>query len=133
MITDVESGEIICNRCGIVVVRDLEDTNKIWHNAEDNLKDTRNGDPSSLTLYDQGLTTKIGNTNRDASGNVIDSMMITRLNKMRFHDKRSQINKSAQNLGRAFRRLDSLKDKLGLSNAVIEKTAYIYRKFQEAG
>jgi transcription initiation factor TFIIIB Brf1 subunit/transcription initiation factor TFIIB len=25
MITDVESGEIICNRCGIVVVQDLED------------------------------------------------------------------------------------------------------------
>jgi transcription initiation factor TFIIIB Brf1 subunit/transcription initiation factor TFIIB len=26
MITDVESGEIICNQCGIVVVQDLEDT-----------------------------------------------------------------------------------------------------------
>jgi transcription initiation factor TFIIIB Brf1 subunit/transcription initiation factor TFIIB len=28
MITDVESGEIICNRCGIVVVQDLEDKKK---------------------------------------------------------------------------------------------------------
>jgi transcription initiation factor TFIIB len=133
MITDVESGEIICNRCGIVVVRDLEDTKKIWHKAEDNGNDTRNGNPSSLTLYDQGLTTKIGNTNRDASGNVINSMMMIRLNRMKTLDKRSQINKSARNLGRAFRQLDSLKDKLGLSNAVIEKTAYIYRKVQEAG
>ena len=133
MITDVESGEIICNKCGIVVVRDLEDTKKIWHKAEDNGNDTRNGNPSSLTLYDQGLTTKIGNTNRDASGNVINSMMMVRLNRMKNLDKRSQINKSARNLGRAFRQLDSLKDKLGLSNAVIEKTAYIYRKVQEAG
>jgi transcription initiation factor TFIIB len=133
MITDVESGEIICNRCGIVVVRDLEDTKKIWHKAEDNQGSTRNGNPSSLTLYDQGLTTKIGNTNRDASGNLINSMMMTRLNRMKNLDKRSQINKSARNLGRAFRQLDSLKDKLGLSNAVIEKTAYIYRKVQEAG
>jgi transcription initiation factor TFIIB len=133
MITDVESGEVICNRCGIVVVTDLEDTKKIWHKAEDNVNDTRNGNPSSLTLYDQGLTTQIGNTNRDASGNVINSMMMARLNKMRYQDKRSQINKSARNLGRAFRQLDSLKDKLGLSNAVIEKTAYIYRKVQEAG
>ena len=133
MITDVESGEIICNRCGIVVVRDLEDTKKIWHKVEDNGSDTRNGNPSSLTLYDQGLTTKIGNTNRDASGNVINSMMMVRLNRMKNLDKRSQINKSARNLGRAFRQLDSLKDKLGLSNAVIEKTAYIYRKVQEAG
>jgi transcription initiation factor TFIIB len=133
MITDVESGEIICNKCGIVVVRDLEDTKKIWHKAEDNGNDTRNGNPSSLTLYDQGLTTKIGNSNRDASGNIINSMMMVRLNRMKNLDKRSQINKSARNLGRAFRQLDSLKDKLGLSNAVIEKTAYIYRKVQEAG
>jgi transcription initiation factor TFIIB len=133
MITDVESGEIICNQCGIVVVQDLEDNKKIWHKAEDNTSDTRNGNPSSLTLYDKGLATLIGNTNRDASGNVINSMMMTRLNKMRFHDKRSQINHSARNLIRAFRQLDSLKDKLGLSNAVIEKTAYIYRKVQEAG
>ena len=133
MITDVESGEIICNQCGIVVVKDLEDTTKIWHKAEDDKIDTRNGNPTSLTLYDQGLATLIGNTNRDASGNVINSMMVTRLNKMRYQDKRSQINKYARNLGRAFRQLDSLKDKLGLSNAVIEKTAYIYRKIQEAG
>ena len=133
MITDVESGEIICNRCGIVAVQDIEDVKKIWYKAEDNISDTRNGSPTSLTLYDQGLATTIGNTNRDASGNVINSMMMTRLNKMRFHDKRSQINKPARNLGRAFRQLDSLKDKLSLTNAVIEKTAYIYRKVQEAG
>jgi transcription initiation factor TFIIB len=133
MITDVESGEIICNRCGIVVVKDLEDTKKIWHKAEDNISDTRNGNPSSLTLYDQGLTTKIDNSNRDASGNIINSMMMSRLNRMKNLDKRSQINNSARNLSRAFRQLDSLKDKLALSNAVIEKTAYIYRKVQEAG
>jgi transcription initiation factor TFIIIB Brf1 subunit/transcription initiation factor TFIIB len=94
----------------IVVVQDLEDTKKIWHKAEDNsTNDTRNGNPSYLTLYDQGLATTIGNTNRDASGNVIDSMMVTRLNKTRFQDKGSQINKSARNLIGAFRQLDSLK------------------------
>jgi transcription initiation factor TFIIB len=133
MITDVESGEIICNQCGIVVERGLEDTTKIWHKAEDDKIDTRNGNPSSLTLYDQGLTTLIGNTNRDASGNIINSMMVTRLNKMRYQDKRSQINTSARYLIRAFRQLDSLKDKMNLPHAVIEKTAYIYRKVQEAG
>ena len=133
MITDIESGEIICNQCGIVVFQGLEDTKKIWHKTEDFTSDTRNGIPSSLTLYDLGLTTKIGSINRDASGKPIDSMMISRLNKIRYHDKRSQINKSARNLVRAFRQLDLLKDKLGLSNAVIEKTAYIYRKVQGAG
>jgi transcription initiation factor TFIIIB Brf1 subunit/transcription initiation factor TFIIB len=42
LITDVESGEIICNRCGIVVDQDLEDTKKVWYKTEDNLSDTRN-------------------------------------------------------------------------------------------
>jgi transcription initiation factor TFIIB len=133
IITDIESGEIICDSCGIVLVQGLEDTRKIWHRAEDSTNDTRNGTPTSLTLYDQGLATLIGNTNRDASGNIINSMMMTRLNKMRYHDKRSQINKSSRNLIGAFRQLNSLKEKLGLTNAVIEKTAYIYRKVQEDG
>ncbi|HET7642798.1 MAG TPA: hypothetical protein VFK40_04770, partial [Nitrososphaeraceae archaeon] len=76
MITDIESGEIICNRCGMVIVRDVEDTRKSWYNLGNYSSDTRNGNPSSLTLYDQGLTTKIGNTNRDASGNIINSLMM---------------------------------------------------------
>ena len=51
MLTDVESGEITCNKCGIVVVKNLEDTTKIWNKAEDggdrsNKIDTRNGNPS---------------------------------------------------------------------------------------
>ena len=133
LITDAESGELICNRCGIVIGKNLEDTKKGWHRAEDNTNDTRNGNPSSLTLYDQGLTTRIGSTNRDASGNIINSLMMARLTRMKNLDKRSHINKSARNFGRAFRQLDSLKDKMGLSNAVIEKTAYIYRRVQEAG
>jgi transcription initiation factor TFIIB len=33
----------------------------------------------------------------------------------------------------AFKLLDILKDKLGLSDAVVEKVAYIYRKIQERG
>ena len=89
LITDAESGEIICNRCGIVIVKNLEDTKKIWQRAEDNTNDTRNGNPSSLTLYDQGLTTRIGNTNRDASGNIINSLMMARLTRMKNLDKRS--------------------------------------------
>jgi transcription initiation factor TFIIB len=89
LITDAESGEIICNRCGIVIVKNLEDTKKIWQRAEDHTNDTRNGNPSSLTLYDQGLNTRIGNTNRDASGNIINSLMMARLTRMKNLDKRS--------------------------------------------
>ena len=38
-----------------------------------------------------------------------------------------------RNLYRAFYELNLLKDKLGLSDAIIEKTAYIYRKVEGRG
>jgi transcription initiation factor TFIIB len=38
-----------------------------------------------------------------------------------------------RNLFQAFSRLDALKDKLGLSDTIIEKTAYIYRKAEDKG
>jgi transcription initiation factor TFIIB len=38
-----------------------------------------------------------------------------------------------RNLRQAFSELERLKDKLGLSDVIIEKTAYIYRKAQERG
>ena len=38
-----------------------------------------------------------------------------------------------RNLYRAFSELHMLKDKLGLSDAIVEKTAYIYRKVEHNG
>jgi transcription initiation factor TFIIB len=38
-----------------------------------------------------------------------------------------------RNLRAAFSQLDILKDKLGLPDAIIERTAYIYRKAHERG
>ena len=125
------NSKYICNRCGIVAVQDLEDTKKIQYKTEDSTTGTRNGNSTSLTIYDRGLAILIGNTNRDASGNVINSMMMIRLNKMRYQDKRSQINNAARNLIRAFRQLDSLKDKLALTNAVIEKTDIFTEKYRK--
>jgi transcription initiation factor TFIIB len=47
---------------------------------------------------------------------------------------RMQIGSSTnRNLYKAFYELHVLKDKLGLSNAIVEKTAYIYRKVEGRG
>jgi transcription initiation factor TFIIB len=52
--------------------------------------------------------------------------------RLRTWDSRTQYSSGAdKNLMQAFSELDILKDKLGLSHAVIEKIAYIYRKAQE--
>jgi transcription initiation factor TFIIB len=59
--------------------------------------------------------------------------MQAKFNRLRSYDKRLQIDKSSRNLSIAFRQLNTLKDRLSLSNAVIEKTAYIYRRVQQDG
>jgi transcription initiation factor TFIIB len=91
----------------------------------------RTGMPFSIARSDMGLSTIMGRTNKDARGNKISSSMLSRLRRW---DSRIQLYASTdKNLVQAFVELDTLKDKLGLPNAVIEKTAYIYRKAQQRG
>jgi len=87
---------------------------------------------TSLARHDMGLSTIIGRTDRDASGQKIDATMRSKMDRLRFWDYRTQIRSATdRNLRNAFFQLDVLKDKLGLSNSIVEKVAYIYRKAQE--
>ena len=55
-----------------------------------------------------------------------------RMDRLRIWNLRTQYRSSTdRSLSRAFTGLDRLKDKLGLSDAVVEKATYIYRKAQE--
>ena len=135
MITDRESGEIICNRCGRVISDYIETNSHDWHTSITDRCNNRSGigmSLSSLARHDMGLSTIIGRTDRDASGNILDTAMRSRMQRLRTWDIRSQAHSSAaKNRKQAFTQLSILKDKLNLSDAVIEKTAYIYRKAQE--
>ena len=135
MITDRESGEIICNRCGRVISDYIETNSHDWHTSITDRSNNRSGigmSLSSLARHDMGLSTIIGRTDRDASGNILDAAMRSRMQRLRTWDIRSQAHSSAaKNRKHAFTQLSILKDKLNLSDAVIEKTAYIYRKAQE--
>ena len=135
IITDSESCEIICSNCGIVISDyALDMTRPEWgaFGAEEIHDKHRTGILTSLARFDMGLSTTIGRTNRDASGNILDTAMRSRMQRLRTWDIRSHAHVSAdKNRKQAFTQLSILKDKLNLSDAVIEKTAYIYRKAQE--
>jgi transcription initiation factor TFIIB len=92
----------------------------------------RTGTPTSLAKHDRGLATIISKTGRDAGGQKLDAYMYSTFKRLRTWDLRIQYSGSTyRNLVLAFSELNVLKDKLGLSDAVIEKIAYIYRKAQE--
>jgi transcription initiation factor TFIIB len=133
IITDSESGEIICVKCGRVISDKLQEIGPEWRtfSTDETEAMTRTGIPQSLARHDMGLSTIIGRTDRDASGNKLDAAMRTRMNRLATWDMRSQLHTPKdRSLRQAFFQLDVLKDKLGLSDSIVEKTAYIYRKAQ---
>ena len=137
IITDSESGEVICVNCGMVITEKSEDiTNPEWRafTTEEQNKKVRTGAPTSLARHDMGLSTIIGRENKDASGQIIDTTMRSKIERLRIWDHRTLFHTSGdRNFMKAFGQLDRLKEKLGLSDTIIEKAAYTYRKVQERG
>ena len=136
-VTDPESGEVICGNCGTVISDRIQDTDRPeWraYSTEQEKDRSRTGIPISLARADMGLATTIGKSNRDASGRLLDAAMCNRMQRLRTWDLRTRSHTSSdRNLLQAFNELDILKDKLALSDAVVEKIAYIYRKVQQRG
>jgi len=129
-ITDFETGEMFCEDCGFVLSERVEDSGPERRSFLDDRVDRgRTGSGASLAKHDQGLSTIINPINKDASGKPLSSLMKNTLKRLRILDSRSQVYTPVdRNLIQAFNELNRLKDKLALSDAVIEKAAYIYRK-----
>src|SRR5215204_1990927 len=136
-ITDPNSGEIICSNCGMVISDKIEDIihpERHTYTLEEVDKKAGTGAPYSLARHDMGLSTIIGRENKDASGQIIDTAMPSKIERLRTWDARTRMrNPRDRNFMKAFGQLDRLKEKLGLSDTTVEKAAYIYRKIQERG
>ncbi len=138
IIMDPESGEYICSNCGLVLpIEKVEEIRPKWRNfalEQKNNNRIRTGMPTSLARHDMGLSTIIGKTDRDYTGNRIATSIKPTIDRLRILDYRTQLYSSTdRSLKRAFAELDILKDKLAMPDSVIEKTAYIYRKAQSRG
>jgi transcription initiation factor TFIIB len=138
VITDHESGEVICSKCGLVISDNIQESRaeSCASLPTDAIYDRgRNaGLPNSLARHDMGLSTIIGRPNRDASGHILDAAMRSRMERLRRWDHRIKTSTfKVGNLMVAFNQLDTSKDKLGLPDTIVEKTAYIYRKAQQRG
>lgn len=127
VITDSETGEIICQTCGKVLQEKTEDSGKEWR-VFDSESRIRVGARTSLASYDMGLSTVIGSTNMDGKGKHLSSSMKYTVRRLKMQDSRSHINTNIRKYNTAFRELYRLRDKLALSDNIMEKAAYIYRK-----
>ncbi len=133
LVVDQTSGELLCSICGIVISENRESVDPEWRSfANDGADKSRVGSGTSITIHDMGLSTMIGAANKDATGKPLSSTMKKSIDRLRTWNTRSQVNSSSdKNLRQALSEMDKLKDKLSLTDAVIEKAAYIYRKANE--
>ena len=136
VLTDGNIGELFCSKCGFVMSEKLQESGPEWRSfTQDEHGDrARAGAPTSLTMHDMGLATIIDPVNRDASGKPLTASMKSTIERLRTWDSRSQVHEPVdRNFRQAFSELNRLKDKLAISDAVIEKAAYIYRKALDKG
>ena len=130
LITDNSTGEIMCADCGHVLTERLEDIGAEYslHSSEDYNGKSRVGRKSTLAFNDMGLSTVIEQADRDSTGKGLSGEMKRTFYRLRMWDKNSKARPGQRNMQKAFTILDGLKSKLSLSEAAVEKSAYIYRK-----
>ena len=122
IIFDELTGETICSHCAIVI-SDKQTTFENDHKLKSDI-----GQPTSLVFPDKGLSTVITSSNTDANGTSLNQDQITSINKIRYYDKLSGSKNQSRNLRNAFAVMAATKDKLTLTDPVIERAAYYYRK-----
>lgn len=129
LITDQARGEVFCQDCGKVLKERIvaQDYEKNVHSVEYYPLGRGADNSGKLSFYNKGLTTKINKKNIDSTGKIISSSNASKFMRLRIWHNRSQ-KKSNRAMEKAFLFLDSMKSKLALSSAIIEKTAYYYRK-----
>jgi len=131
LLTDEDTGEQFCGKCGNVVSEKLQESGPEWRSFQnyDGSNPARTGAPTSLTKHDMGLSTVINPQNRDSTGKPLTASMRSAITRLRTWDSRSQVRQTDyKNLRQAFTELSRLKDKVSVPANVLEKAAYIYRK-----
>ena len=94
VITDFETGEIICQKCGKVLQDKISDTRKERSfSGEDRI---HTGARTSLAIHDMGLSTIIGKSNTDFVGRRLSFEMKQSMNRMRVWDSRSQTKSTSE-------------------------------------
>ncbi|SVA54216.1 uncharacterized protein METZ01_LOCUS107070 [marine metagenome] len=134
LIVLTETSETCCPKCGYVVDELSVDTGAEWRsNAGTDRPDrSRAGSPTSLTMHDRGLSTRISADNKDATGKHLSSEMRYAFKRLKTWDGRlNTVTSKDKNLITALAELKRLEDKLVLNSSISEKAAYIYRKALE--
>lgn len=153
LITDDFNGELLCSSCGVVIKEKVETMSPQWRSFSSSEGKSREGGfPSSLLIYDTGLSTYIGSINssnltkqteEQNSGSEQEEELDVTSNSVYVHkascpipvNRLRKLNAMSissapvsRNLKRATWELNRVGSALGLSWQIAERSAYFYRK-----
>ena len=130
LVTDNQTGEIMCSSCGQVLTDRISEISRdsSMYSGEDFMSKSRTGAKSTLAFDDMGLSTLIQKSDKDSTGKRLSTDNKRTFYRLRMWDNNSKAQSRNRNMKKAFTILEGLKAKLALSDATVEKTAYIYRK-----
>jgi transcription initiation factor TFIIB len=127
-VADSETGEIVCTRCGLVIQDEMFDQTPEWraYTPEEGVERMRIGPPTSLTMYDKGLSTIFRpreNASRSPEQHIQPNMV-----RLRKWDVQAKMRSSDWNLTLAMQELSRFADALHLPDEVKANAAFLYRK-----
>ncbi len=131
---DYNRGEVICEKCGLVIDDYYIDEGPEWRAFDSEQKESRarTGAPMNYMTHDKGLSTQISWKNKDAYGRTIPHKNRGQIYRVRKWHRRIRIsNATERNLASALRELDRLSSKMGLPRSIRETSAMIYRQAVE--
>lgn len=131
-IVDSDRGEVVCGRCGLVLVQRIEVEHSTGGGTGASGAGAAGAAGGRAGMYDGGLATAVGARDVDAGGRAISADSKRSMGRLRTWDRRSR-SKRAASLARALAQLSSITAKLAVPAAVADSAARIYRRAVAAG
>ena len=126
-----ETGEVVCNGCGLVLSEQSIDHGPEWRafTLEEKADRSRVGGRVSILQADKGLLTVIDKISKDAFGRDVPQTTRMQMHRLRKWQIRTRFQSSTdRNLMQALSQLDRMVDKLRVAEDTHEQAADIYRK-----
>jgi len=133
---DNSKGEIICEKCGLVLSEDIVDMGKEWRSFDSDQFDevARTGSPKKYVKLNKGLVTMIDRRGRDLRGDKLSARNKAQMYRLVKWHKRASVSSSMQrNLSIALTELKRLASYLNIPESLVEAGAFLYRKTVEKG
>ena len=128
-IWDHARGEMICAKCGFVVREHVSVSEPYWRSGEEEDRRRHSGPPLSETLYDRGLSSRVGWENRDSNGRELSAEQRAKFARLRRWDERYRhAENAARTFSRGARELSRVCANLALSRAVRGEASLLFRK-----